>query len=189
MVIENTPAAWSTRAGCVEPWTAALWSEQGQRDRFNAVLSHLELKRGDSLLDYGCGPGLLAEHVPADMYVGCDWAAGMRDRARQEHQVPVLAPSELEPLLFDHVVCVGTFNLADGWSREQTFEKLAELWALHARRSLVVSLYRGGDPSCIHYDPTTLVVWAQALAADRWSINCWRHNDVILALYRDEVPA
>lgn len=192
-MVANTPGAWDERASAGTSWEAALWSQMGQADRFRRVLSHLDLHPGDFLLDYGCGTGALSAELPAGIhYFGCDWSRAMRQRARAEHpgaRRAIISPERLDRLntRFDHVVAVGPFNLADGWSRDQTIERLEHLWRM-THRSLVVSLYRGHHPDCLHYAPSTLANWARRferdLDADRWTIDGWRTNDAILALHR-----
>lgn len=182
--VKNTPEAWTSRAQAREPWAAAMWSNQGQVDRFARVLSHLSLRPGDSLLDYGCGPGRLVEFLPETLlYVGCDWSEGMRDRTIREHRVPAVSPDELSDLVFDHTVVIGTFNLADEWDANRTIRALYGLWD-RTRRSLVVSLYAGTDPDCIQYRPVQASRWAQTFGGSSWTLDAWRGNDLILAVHR-----
>lgn len=184
-LIENSPRAWSERAGRSTSWEAALWSEGGQTRRFLAVLRHLQLRDGDSVLDYGCGTGRLCEFLPAGVsYYGLDWSEQMRERVALDHpRARVLA--EVPDLLFDHVVCIGTFNLADGWSKEQTYAQLADLWAGYTRRTLVASLYRGHDPSCIRYEPEDLAEFARRLGCATFAIDAaYLENDLLLELRR-----
>ncbi|GIV03721.1 MAG: hypothetical protein KatS3mg015_2551 [Fimbriimonadales bacterium] len=162
-----------------------MWSEGGQTRRFLAVLAHLDLRSGDSLLDYGCGTGRLCEFLPVDVtYHGFDWSEQMRERVALEHpRARVL--SEVPDLLFDHVVCVGTFNLVDGWSKERTYAELATLWTEHTRRTLIVSLYRGHDPACIRYTPEDACEIARRLGCATFAIDCtYLENDLLLELRR-----
>lgn len=186
LTIENSPAAWSSRAAVDEPWAAAMWSEPGQTQRFLAVLAHLELRAGDSLLDFGCGAGRFRAFVPREVgYFAHDTAAGMLARAAGLDGVTALG--ELPDALFDHVVAVGPFNLRDGWSVERTFVAVADLWG-RTRRTLAVSLYRGDDPACLMYDPTTAAVWAKSLGVRRFTVDAsYLDNDVLLVLRRGGV--
>lgn len=177
-VVANTPLAWSERASASSSWDAAGWSERGQTQRFLAALRHLELRPGDSLLDYGCGTGRFCEFLPADVaYHGFDWAPGMRDRARVDHERAIIH-DELPNVLFDHVVAIGTFNLPGSTHAEAT---IAHLLANHVRRSLVVSLYRGRDERCVRYRPDAIAGFANAF---RWfAIDCsYLDNDLMLVV-------
>lgn len=184
-LLSNSPRAWDKRAAGATSWEAALWSEGGQTRRFLAVLRHLALREGDTLLDYGCGTGRLCEFLPEDVaYSGLDWSEQMRKRVALEHpRARVLA--ELPDLIYDHVVCVGTFNLAEGWTKERTYAELATLWAQHTRRTLVVSLYRGDDSSCIRYTPEDAAEFARRLGCATFAIDCtYLENDLLLEMRR-----
>jgi SAM-dependent methyltransferase len=149
--LANSPAAWSERASAPSSWDACGWSEHGQTQRFIAALRHLDLRKGDTLLDFGAGTGRFSEFLPREIdYFAYDWAPGMLERVEREHE-RANALHELPDVLFDHVVAIGVFNLRDNWTREQTWQRLAQLWNLHTRRTLVVSLYRGEDMRCFDY--------------------------------------
>ena len=183
-MIANTPTAWDERAQAPSAWQAALWSERGQTQRFLAVLRALELQPGERLLDYGCGIGRFCEFLPEGVhYQGFDWSEEMMKRARTQYPHGSFIP--LYPTAgFDHIVCIGTFNLADNWSREQTWGKLEELWKM-ARSTLVVSLYRGEDPDSLRYDPVSAAVFAETLGCTRCTIETgYLPNDLLLVLRR-----
>lgn len=68
------------------------------------VLRLLGLKRGDSLLDLGCGQGILERQIPKDAYyVGMDLSSGLINEARnliasQNHRFVVADASKQLPL-------------------------------------------------------------------------------------------
>lgn len=176
----NTPAAWSSRADRGEPWQAAGWSRTGQSERFRKVAAALDVRAGESLLDYGCGTGafseLLDDHVD---YVGYDWAEGMIRRARRDH--PNRRFQIYEPRgSFDLVVAVGPFNLPDRWSKERTWQTLRALWD-RTGRALAVSLYAGHDDRCLIY--TQAECEAFAFSETYYArVEYWRPNDILLLL-------
>jgi SAM-dependent methyltransferase len=181
----NTPEAWSGRASAPSSWEAAGWSEYGQIQRFLAALRHLGLREGDSVLDFGCGTGRFCEFLPIDvLYHGYDWAPGMVERMVHEH--PRAVPLEILPdRLFDHVTAIGCFNLADGWSKERTWERLFELWSEHTRRTLVVLLYRGHDSACLRYEPEDAAEFARRLGSSTFAVDAtYLPNDLLLELRR-----
>lgn len=182
-MIENSPSAWTRRAETItEPHEVVLWSARGQAERFAAVVAAITPEAGETLIDYGCGLGGLIDHLPADvLYTGYDWASGMLRRASalypKQRFVPV-CPTES----FDITVCIGPFNLPDGWSKEATWETLAELWDRTAR-VLAASLYAGADSDCLTYGERE----ASLFAMDRswtWSVERHRPNDILLVLRR-----
>lgn len=183
--VENTPFAWSLRATeAPSSHEAAGWSERGQTQRFLAVLRHLDLHAGQSLLDYGCGTGRLASFMPIGVgYYGYDTAPGMILRARYEHRDEGTFLGELKPdWRFDHIVCVGTFNLPG--SIDETRVVLSQLWARHQPKTLIASLYNGKDARCLNYDSQ----WAAALG---WSLSprylvdrTYLANDLMLVVKR-----
>lgn len=180
-MIANTPEAWSERAEIADPWSAALWSEAGQTQRFLAVLRHLDLRDGDTLLDYGAGTGRFCEFLPLTVtYYAYDTAPGMRERVRREHPRAWVL-DEMPDMAFDHIVCIGTFNLRDGWSKRQTWDCLDDLWQT-GTRTLAVSFYRGDDKECLSYTPLEILEFADS-CTDFFTFDCsFLANDALLLL-------
>lgn len=137
--VRNDPEAWSERAReASTSWEAALWSERGQRVRFEAALHHLNLKVGDSLLDYGCGTGALSDLIPAGVaYYGYDTSAGMLQRAREERPFKSFLRSAV-PSFASHVAAIGVWNLAEP---EDAIEGIQMLWE-RTGNTLVASVHR-----------------------------------------------
>lgn len=183
--VENTPRAWTERAAAGTSWQAALWSERGQTRRFRAVLSHLNVREGDSLLDYGCGTGRLSAFLPDGVeYHAYDWAEGMLERVGRDHP-DAHTHESLPDLMFDHVVAVGPFNLEDGWSKQDTLDRIGDLWTGYVRRSLAVSLFRGRSDGHLSYTPQDLAGFAHTLGLRRYVIDgSYADNDLLLVAHR-----
>lgn len=181
VTVENTPRAWSDRAAAGTSWEAAGWSEHGQVQRFLAVRKHLDFRDNETVLDYGCGTGAFCEYLPRDVrYFGFDTAEMMRDRCAAEHERATVLDSRHD-CTFDHVVAIGPFNLPGSFT--ETAVELHELWA-RARRSLMVTLYRGTDPRCVIYAPEEVTEFAAKLSS-RFLLDCsYLDNDMLLVLRR-----
>lgn len=195
-MIENTPAAWDERAAEPEQWRASLWSEDSQRRRFFAVRELLaggkwwprtdtRMQPNDVLLDYGCGTGAFCELLPLSVeYVGYDWSPAMRARARRDYSPRgvIIDDFDGEPA-FDYVVCIGPFNLKDGWSKERTFETVEELWGM-TEKAMVVSLYRGRrDPSMLVYSLADVAKLAARLGAHELTVTTEHLSNDLLARF------
>lgn len=154
-MIANTPEAWSERAALPTSHEAALWSAEGQQERFRSVLAELDPQPGETLLDFGCGTGALSAFLQEDVgYFGCDWSEAMLERAYHDH--PAAAFGRYLPLRhFELIACIGTFNLRDGWSKELTWATIRLLWKM-TDRALAACLYAGGDPDCLVYTAAEL---------------------------------
>jgi SAM-dependent methyltransferase len=145
----------------------------------------LHLRRADTLLDFGCGTGRFSEFLPLGVtYHGLDWSAAMRERAAFDHPQAIVM-DHLPKSAFDHTVVIGAFNLADNWTKTKTWAQLKELWNEATRRSLIVSVYRGRDPNCIHYQPKDLADFAERMDCTTFAIDgTFLKNDLLLALHR-----
>lgn len=178
----NTREAWSDRAAMPAPWDAAGWSRRSQRERFDAVLARLDLRPGDTVLDFGCGTGELADRIPSSLYVGYDSAPGMVARAQVDHPLAHFT-SKWPAGRFDHVIAVGPFNLPGGWSKQHTFHALRHLWDSTGCRSLIVSVYAGDDERCLRYSPNDLLVCGHSLGLNV-TVEQWRANDLLMVVRR-----
>lgn len=188
----NTPAAWTRRANeAAHPWEACGWSRESQAARFAKIVAELDPSGPATLLDYGCGTGQLLDALPADRslkYVGFDWSMGMLNRARDAHQRYPFGAAQWTTMLRDgatweYVVCCGTFNLADNWSKAQTWGLVRMLWA-RTTRAMAVSLYTGHDPACIRYVPSEVATTAAALSHEFTLERGYLPNDLLLVLRR-----
>lgn len=181
----NTPEAWSARAETeATSWGAAGWTEDSQRDRILKVLEALDPQPHELLIDYGSGTGELCAYLPHSVYyLGVDTARGMVARARREHPGRDFQTWEPQPLRAHLIACVGTWNLADNWSKGKTYAALRRLWDASGRM-LVASLYAGDDPRCLIYTEGELEAFASREAYN-WTVERWRDNDLLMVLDRD----
>jgi SAM-dependent methyltransferase len=182
VAIENTPAAWSRRAAAATPWESAGWSEHGQTARMESVLAALDPRPGESLLDYGCGPGRLSDFLPSTVgdYVGYDPAQGMIARAKREHPDDHVFQTWEPTGVFDLTVFVGTFNLADRWSKQMTWATLRRRWDATGR-ALAACLYAGEDGRCLTYTQAEAEKFARA-ESYYWRVERHLPNDLLLVL-------
>jgi len=179
----NTPAAWSLRADAIEDSFAACgWTYQGQKERHAAVIRALGAEPGDRLLDWGCGTGDLSEWFSRDVnYVGYDSSTGMIIRAAREHPGRIFQ-SWWPTGIFDLVACVGPFNLPSPGGKQDTWHTIRHLWDTTFCRTLVVSLYSGGDENCVSYNGAECA--AAGAQMGRASVDQIRHNDLLLTIRR-----
>lgn len=214
-MIPNTPAAWDERAEAhAAAHEAAMWSRNGQRTRFERAIEWAQPREGESVLDFGCGPGALAGWVPLCRYTGVDWSERMRERAAADYPRATFYPSlddlpesvrdetwvfttgdrQGQPVPgtggwlasggYDCVFAIGPFNLRDGWAAEQTHATVMRLWAL-TQRVLVVSVRRGHeDDDHISYDADSLASFAD-IRARSWVLDAgYLTNDMMLVMHR-----
>lgn len=186
VTVANTPEAWTFRAEtAAQSWEAAMWSEQGQQQRFQAVRKALDPQPGETLLDFGCGTGSFSRLVPETSYVGYDWAQGMIDRAWREHGSFGRVFTNTPPAKsFDLVAAVGPFNLPHRWCKCRTWETLEDLWELCDRR-MAVSLYAGTCFECLIYTEIEVKGWAIRTGAG-FQVERHLSNDLLLVLDRGD---
>lgn len=192
-MVRNTPQAWGARAGEETAWGAAMWSREGQRRRFEmaAELLARSARDAESVFDFGCGTAAFCTYLYGRLetrglrYFGWDWAPEIRARARADNAGAAILESFPAGDVYDHVVCIGPFNLSDNWSKYETREKLAELWRM-ARSSMVVSLYRGVQrPGMLSYGFDDVVRIIERLGYPRTTLTTEHaDNDVMLRFVR-----
>jgi SAM-dependent methyltransferase len=181
---ENSPAAWTRRAATPEPWAAAGWSRESQAIRHDVILDVLDMQPGETLLDYGCGPGALCDKVPYQRgYVGFDWSLGMIQRAKTEQPLGEFTTMLRDGDTWDLVVCCGTFNLRDAWSKLRTWALVRMLWN-RCDRAMAVSLYCGTDPACLRYEPSEVARLAGELSPSFSVERGYLPNDLLMVLRR-----
>jgi SAM-dependent methyltransferase len=164
--------------------------------RFAAILDALNPAAYESMLDYGCGTGDLSgarnywlSQQPASSfgwgndYLGFDWSLGMVERAKREHPGAEFTTMLRDGDTWDLVVCCGTFNLRDAWSKARTWALVRMLWN-RCGRAMAVSLYCGTDPACLRYDPSEVARLAGELAPGFSVERGYLPNDLLMVLRR-----
>ncbi len=109
----------STSWQSVNKWYDSSVGEKGHYFHQHVVLPKslelLRLKENSSLLDLGCGQGVLARSIPKQvMYQGVDAAAGLIDAAKEQNQVAhhhfkvadVTKPLIIQKKDFTHAACI-----------------------------------------------------------------------------------
>jgi SAM-dependent methyltransferase len=185
---ESSPEAWDSYAGQDGPdyLIADCGSPESHERRLRAILQ-LPFEEGDTLLEFGCGTGRLADLVPGDVrYEGLDWSpkviALARDRrpdgAFRRGSVTDLTPN-------DWIVASGPFNYAEGWSKSQTAEAVSAMWGASRRGIALTVLYVPADGR-LHYGGDELISY---LAGSDWSHleldRSYLPNDICVRAWRE----
>jgi SAM-dependent methyltransferase len=87
MVQKNKPSGWDNVAAWYDGWMGKDGSHHHQNFAIPALLNHLELNPGQSLLDIGCGSGVLAPYLAAKgiHYTGVDISPKLIAIAKRNH--------------------------------------------------------------------------------------------------------
>ena len=98
---DTSPTSWESS----HKWYDCLVGEKGHYYHEHIVLPRslklLDLKTGDSLLDLGCGQGVLSRRLPSDIdYTGIDASPSLIKEAKKRSQKPFHIGDITEPLNF-----------------------------------------------------------------------------------------
>jgi SAM-dependent methyltransferase len=139
---ESSPQAWDAYAGAGGPdyLVADCGSPESHERRLRAIL-RLPIEEEDTLLEFGCGTGRLADFVPRGVrYEGLDWSrevVALARRRRPHGAFGCGSTGDLTP--HDWVVASGPFNYASGWSKRQTAEAVTAMWNA-SRRGIALTV-------------------------------------------------
>lgn len=185
---QSTPRAWDSYAseGGPDYLIADCGSPESHERRLRELL-RLPIEEGESLLEFGCGTGRLADFVPRRVrYEGLDWSqeviALARDR-RPHGAFRCGSVGDLTP--HDWVVASGPFNYAKGWSKSQTAEAISAMWDA-SRCGVAVTVMCTPAEGRLHYSGDELISF---LAACDWSHleldRSYLPNDMCLRAWRE----
>jgi SAM-dependent methyltransferase len=185
---ESSPQAWDSYAsdGGSDYLIADCGSPESHERRLKALL-RLPIEEGDTLLEFGCGTGRLADFVPCSVrYEGVDWSRGVITLARQRRPDGAFhcgSVGDLTP--HDWVVASGPFNYAKGWSKSYTAEAVSVMWAA-SRRGIALTVLCVPADGRLHYSTDELISF---LATCDWSHleldRSYLPNDICLRAWRE----
>jgi SAM-dependent methyltransferase len=185
---ESSPQAWDSyaSAGGSDYLIADCGSPESHERRLKALL-RLPIEEGDTLLEFGCGTGRLADLVPSGVsYEGLDWSREVVTLARRRRPHGAFRCGSLVDLTpHDWVVASGPFNYAKGWSKSQTAEAVSVMWNSSGRGIAVTVMCVPADGR-LHYGAGELISF---LAACDWSHleldRSYLPNDICLRAWRE----
>ena len=185
---ESSPQAWDSYAseGGPDYLIADCGSPETHERRLRALL-RLPIVEADTLLEFGCGTGRLADFVPRGVrYEGLDWSREvitLAGRRRPHGAFRCGSVGDLTPN--DWVVASGPFNYAKGWSKSLTAEAVSAMWDA-SRRGIALTVLRIPADGRLHYGGDELISF---LAACDWSHleldRSYLPNDMCLRAWRE----
>jgi SAM-dependent methyltransferase len=185
---ESSPQAWDSYAseGGPDYLIADCGSPESHERRLRALL-RLPIEEGDTLLEFGCGTGRLADFVPCRVrYAGLDWSREvitLAQRRRPHGEFRCGSAGDLTP--HDWIVASGPFNYARGWSKSQTAEVVSAMWDA-SRRGIALTVLCAPADGRLHYADDELISF---LAAGGWAHleldRSYLPNDMCLRAWRE----
>lgn len=185
---ESSAQAWDSYAskGGPDYLIADCGSPESHERRLKALL-RLPIEAEDTVLEFGCGTGRLADFMPRGVrYEGLDWsreAITLARRRRPHSAFSCGSTGELTP--HDWVVASGPFNYARGWSKSQTAEVVFAMWNA-SRRGIALTVLCIPADGRLCYGGDELISF---LAACDWSHaeldRSYLPNDMCLRVWRE----
>jgi hypothetical protein len=185
---KSSPQAWDSYAseGGPDYLIADCGSPESHERRLRAILQ-LPFEEGDTLLEFGCGTGRLADFVPGDVrYEGLDWSREVISLAQSRRPHDAFRCGSVGDLTpNDWVVASGPFNYAEGWSKSQTAKAVSAMWGA-SRRGIALTVLCIPADGRLHYSDDELI---SLLAACDWSHleldRSYLPNDMCLRAWRE----
>ena len=185
---ESSPEAWDDYAAGEGPdyLIADCGSAESHERRLRAIL-RLPFRPGETVLEFGCGTGRLADLAPPEVrYAGIDWSAdviGLARRRRPHGEFRQGSVGDLTPATW--VVASGPFNYALGWSKDQTVTALRAMWAASGR-GIAVTVLRRPASGRLAYEEGELVSFLDGCQWDRLELDrSYLPNDLCLRAWRE----
>ncbi len=185
---ESSPQAWDSYAskGGPDYLIADCGSHESHELRLRALL-RLPIGEADTLLEFGCGTGRLADLVrPSVRYEGLDWSQEVITLAQHRRPHGEFRWGSVDDLTpHDWVVASGPFNYARGWSKSQTAEAVRAMWDA-SRRGIALTVLQIPVDGRLHYGGDELLSF---LSACDWSHaeldRSYLPNDMCLRAWRE----
>ena len=147
----------------------------------------LRIEEGETLLEFGCGTGRLADLMPhAVHYEGLDWSEEVITLARSRRPESVFRCGSVADLTpHDWVVASGPFNYSKGWTKDETAGVVAAMWGA-SRRGIALTVLRVPADGRLHYDSGEMISF---LAGCDWAHleldQSYLPNDMCLRAWRE----
>ena len=185
---ESSPQAWNSYAsqGGPDYLIADCGSPESHERRLRALLQ-LPIKEGDTLLEFGCGTGRLADFVRRGVrYEGLDWSREVITLARRRRPHGAFRCGSVGDLgLNDWVVASGPFNYAKGWSKSQTADAVSAMWGA-SRRGIALTVLCIPAEARLHYGCDELISFLEACDWSHVELDrSYLPNDMCLRAWRE----
>jgi cyclopropane fatty-acyl-phospholipid synthase-like methyltransferase len=128
LVTQYRTDIWDRQAALEGPeHEVAMWgSKESQVGRLIRAVEAAGVEPGDSVLDWGCGTGVLADLVPECDYLGMDPSEEMVKRARALRPHREFELLTYPPRHFDHIFAIACWGISP-WTEWDTYGQIREL--------------------------------------------------------------